>query len=79
MPIYGEAWSLRVEKEMATHFSILAWKTPWTEESGGVRHDLVTEHAHTECEKTALCTQHWCVVTVKLCLSLEEGHLVGSY
>ena len=23
-----------LEKEMATHFSILAWKTPWTEESG---------------------------------------------
>ena len=23
------------EKEMATHSSILAWKTPWTEEPGG--------------------------------------------
>ena len=23
-----------LEKEMATHFSILAWKIPWTEESG---------------------------------------------
>ena len=23
-----------LEKEMATHSSILAWKTPWTEESG---------------------------------------------
>ena len=22
------------EKEMATHYSILAWKTPWTEEPG---------------------------------------------
>ena len=22
-----------LEKEMATHFSILAWETPWTEES----------------------------------------------
>ena len=26
-----------LEKEMATHFSILAWKIPWTEEPGGVR------------------------------------------
>jgi len=25
-----------LEKEMATHFSIPAWKTPWTEESGGL-------------------------------------------
>ena len=37
-----------LEKEMATHSSILAWEIPWTEESGGlvfmglqrVRHDL---------------------------------------
>jgi len=25
-----------LEKKMATHLSILAWKTPWTEESGGL-------------------------------------------
>ena len=24
-----------LEKEMATHFSILAWETLWTEKSGG--------------------------------------------
>ena len=24
-----------LEKELATHSSILAWKIPWTEESGG--------------------------------------------
>ena len=42
-----------LEKEMATHSSILAWRIPWTEEPGRlqsvglqrVRHDLVTEHA----------------------------------
>ena len=36
-----------LEKEMATHFSILAWRSPWTEEPGRlqsvglqtVRHD----------------------------------------
>jgi len=37
-----------LEKEMATHFSILAWKISWTEEPGGlqskrIRHDLVTK------------------------------------
>ena len=39
-----------LEKGMATHSSILAWRTPWTEEPGGpqsigsqsVRHDLAT-------------------------------------
>ena len=25
-----------LEKEMATHSSILAWETPWTEEFGGL-------------------------------------------
>ena len=40
-----------LEKEMATHSSILAWKIPWTQEPGGlqsmgsqrVRHNLVTK------------------------------------
>ena len=40
-----------VEKEMANHSSILAWRIPWTEEAGWlqsiglqrVRHDLVTK------------------------------------
>ena len=40
-----------LEKEMAIHSSILAWKIPWTEESGGlqflglqrVRHNWATE------------------------------------
>ena len=26
-----------LEEEMATHFSILAWKIPWTEEPGGLQ------------------------------------------
>ena len=40
-----------LEKEMATHSSILAWEIPWTEEPGGlysmgfqrVIHDLATK------------------------------------
>ena len=40
-------WEDSLEKEMATHSSILAWRIPWTEEPGGlqsmgsprVRHD----------------------------------------
>ena len=26
-----------LEKEMAVHYSILAWKVPWTEEPGGLQ------------------------------------------
>ena len=42
-----------LEGEMATHSSVLAWRIPWTEESGGLQslgsqgigRDCVTEHA----------------------------------
>ena len=30
-------WEDPLEKEMVTHSSILAWKTPWTEEPGGLQ------------------------------------------
>ena len=41
------SWEDPLEKRMATHSSILAWRIPWTEEPGGpqymglqrVRHD----------------------------------------
>ena len=29
-------WEDHLEKEMATHSSILTWKIPWTEETGGL-------------------------------------------
>ena len=42
-----------LEKEMATHSSILAWEIPWTEMgSQRVRHDLVSEQQYL---KTSLC------------------------
>ena len=43
LPTMWETWvpSLRqedaLEKEMATHSSILAWRIPWTEEPGGLQ------------------------------------------
>ena len=30
-------WEDPLEKEMATHSNILAWRIPWTEEPGGLR------------------------------------------
>ena len=47
MLLYGR----NLEKEVATHSSILAWKISWTEEGGGLQsmglqrvgHDLATE------------------------------------
>ena len=47
-------WEDSLEKGMATHSSILAWKIPWAEEPGGlqsmglqrVRHDWATEQVY---------------------------------
>ena len=30
-------WEDPLEKKKATHSSILAWRTPWTEEPGGLQ------------------------------------------
>ena len=34
MQVQSLGWEDPLEKEMATHSSILAWKIPWTEEPG---------------------------------------------
>ena len=36
-------WEDPLEKGMATHFSILAWRNPWTEEPGGLQELDTTE------------------------------------
>ena len=47
-------WEYLLEKGIATHSSILAWRIPWTEEPGRlqsmgsqrVRHNRATKHTH---------------------------------
>ena len=51
MWVWSLGWEDPLEKEMATHSSILAWKMPWTEEPDGynqwghkrVGHNLATK------------------------------------
>ena len=51
MRVRSLGWEDPLEEEMATHYSILAWEIPWTEEPGGlqstrsqrVRYNLATE------------------------------------
>ena len=50
--VWPLSWEDTLEEEMATQFSILAWKVPWTEELGrlhfteqqGTGHDWATMH-----------------------------------
>ena len=37
-----------LEKEMATHSRILAWRIPWTEEPGRLQHGVKKESDKTE-------------------------------
>ena len=43
-------WEDSLEEEMTIHFSILAWRTPWTEEPGGLQsiHRVAKESDMTE-------------------------------
>ena len=35
--VQSMGWEDPLEKEMATHSSILAWEIPWTQEPGGLQ------------------------------------------
>ena len=58
------AWEDPLEKEMATHSSILAWKIPRTEEPGGLQsmglqrvgHDRVMKTRSQTSQVKAVCT-----------------------
>ena len=54
LSVWTIAWEDLLEKGMATHFSLLAWKIPWTEEPGRpqsmelqrARQDKATKYAY---------------------------------
>ena len=45
-----------LKEEMATHFSILAWRIPWTEGPGGLQSMWVTRVGH-DCARMRVCTR----------------------
>ena len=60
-----------LEKEMATHSSILTWEIPWAEEPGSLQsmglqrvgHDSVTEHRERNRQKESASTPQMTQVT----------------
>ena len=72
LPAVQETWVQSLgredplEKEMATHSSIFAWKTPWTEKPGRlqsmgskrVRHDCATSLSHKHYHGTFVKTRN---------------------
>ena len=63
MQVQSLGWEDPLEKEMATHSSILAWEIPWTEEPGGpqsmgwhrVGRDLATKQQQRIFNQCFLC------------------------
>ena len=46
MGVRSLGWEVPLEKEMTTHSSILAWKTPWTEEPGELQFMVLQRVRH---------------------------------
>ena len=67
--IWSLGWEVLLEKKMATHLSIFAWKIPWTEEADGLESmgsqrvgiNWVTEHAYVH-SKNAKQLKFWYIV-----------------
>ena len=67
-------WEDPLEKEMATHSSILAWRIPWMEEPGGLQstglqrvgHDWATSLSLSYLGKSE---QDWSMQKVRMCMT----------
>jgi len=54
MWVRSQGWKDPLEKKMATHSIVLAWRIPWTEEPGSLQsmgsqrvgHDIVTDNSN---------------------------------
>ena len=55
-------WEDPLEKEMATHSSILAWGIPWTEEPGGLQSRGLQRVGHNLVTKSQ--TQKWLFIII---------------
>ena len=69
-------WEDPLEKEMATHSSILAWRIPWTEELGGLqstgcKESDMTERLHFHFQASLV------VQWLRICLAMQ-GTLIAS-
>ena len=58
-----------LEKEMATHSSILAWRIPWTEQPDRLQFMGVARIGHDLAAKLPLPRMH--LLTMSLCLPLQ--------
>ena len=83
MQVRSLNWEDPLEKEMAAHSSILAWKIPWIEKPGRLQfmgpqrvgHDSVTEHAKTKYMSLAYCIHYGTYHNVRM----HTGGMINIY
>ena len=63
---------------MAAHSSILAWKTPWTEEPGGLQ-SMGSQRVRHDCSDLALSgLQNFvCILHIQH-ISIQTGHIAST-
>ena len=85
--VWSLGWEDALEKGLAAHSSILAWRIPWTEEPGRlrpiiesqrVRHDLATEHTHACRKFNLICSDRKIVVALFARAVLTKYHRLGG-
>ena len=73
-------WEGPLEKEMATHSSILAWKIPWTEEPGGLQSLRTCTCVHTHTHTCSHSSQDFSHIILSLGVFrnfwLNAGHFI---
>ena len=70
-------WEDTLEKEMATHSGILAWKIPWTEEPGGLQSmglQRIVQDLATKQQKQYSCHTSVCQIMI-----VDKGPLMISH
>ena len=75
-------WEDSLEKEMATHSSVLVWRIPWTEESGGLR-SMGSQRVGQNWATEYVCTDRmvslpWKFSVLHLIISLAPNLYVSS-
>ena len=73
--VWSLGWEDPLEKGMASHFSILAWRIPWTEEPGGLQFMGSQRVRHNWATNMSTLLHHWVWYSRKSRLGVQSPEL----
>ena len=71
-------WEFSLEKEMATHSSILAWRIPWREEPGGPQNLGLQRVGHNQSDSAHIYIHVCTCVHTSTCISKEDVNILTA-